>query len=201
MRSTSSLSFLTARPLSAVDFIANDYLIYIHSRGVKTLLANPHYRSPEADGEAAEAEARARLPVEHPDYSPSEACEPKLLFPEARRTLRTRTIVAAPTSPTPRPIKRRAGSVSSNEGAGPLRGKGKASAPVAGPSTIPEGEEAEAMSAALADRVTKRMRKGIYADGEAPRTRPSSQAGDLPRIPEKDRSDPMKRAMGPVRPA
>ncbi|KAJ2966829.1 hypothetical protein NUW54_g13693 [Trametes sanguinea] len=44
------------------------------------------------------------------------------------------------------------------------------------------------------------MRKGIYADGEAPRTRPSSTAGDAdeePKMPERDRSDPIKRAMGP----
>ncbi|KAI0353414.1 hypothetical protein OH77DRAFT_1553782 [Trametes cingulata] len=180
-------------------------------RGVKTLLANPHYRSPEASAEVAEIEARARLPVEHPDFSPSEACEPTLLFPEARKPVnarrRTRAVVPAPTSPTPHTSKRRArADSSSDEEHGTGKGKAKAPAEPAaapGPSVVPEVEDADAIAAALAERVAKRMRKGIYVDGEAPRTRPSSTAGDLdvPRLPEKDRSDPMKRAMGPVRPA
>ncbi|KAI0646142.1 hypothetical protein C8Q79DRAFT_926176 [Trametes meyenii] len=174
-------------------------------RGVRTVLANPHYRSPEAAAEVAEAEARARLPAEHPDFSPSEACAPTLLFPEARKhehaRRRAHGVVPAPTSPTPKASKRSMGDLSSDEElGGKIASKGKAAAP--GPSTIiPEVEDADAMSAALASRVAKRMRKGIYADGEAPRTRPSSTAGDLPQLPEKDRSDPIKRAMGPVRPA
>ncbi|KAI0367224.1 hypothetical protein BV20DRAFT_1045743 [Pilatotrama ljubarskyi] len=183
-------------------------------RGVKTLLANPHYRSPEAAAEVAELEARARLPVEHPDFSPTEACEPTLLFPEARKQAnarrRARAAIPEPSSPTPHTSKRRARADSSSDeehGVNPnVTGKGKAPAAApaaAGPSAVPEVEDAEVLSAALAERVAKRMRKGIYADGEAPRTRPSSTAGDsdLPRLPEKDRSDPMKRAMGPVRPA
>ncbi|KAJ8482360.1 hypothetical protein ONZ51_g5403 [Trametes cubensis] len=176
-------------------------------RGVRTLMANPHYRSPGATEEAAAAEARARLPVNHPDFSPSDNCEPKLLFPEARRTRRrAHTVIEAPTSPTPRGTKRRSGSHSSSEEERVrtrASGSGKAKAPVAGPAAAvgAEEEDVTAMSAALAERVAKRMRKGIYADGEAPRTRPSSSASDeLPRMPEKDRSDPIKRAMGPVRP-
>ncbi|CDO73907.1 hypothetical protein BN946_scf185016.g64 [Trametes cinnabarina] len=182
-------------------------------RGVKTVVANPHYRSPGAAAEVAEAEARARLPAEHPDYSPLEACEPKLLFPEARKAAgarrRAHTIVP-PTSPTPRAPKRRAADSSGDEEPKPkataatstghaTRSKGKAPA-----APVPvEDEEAAVLAAALAERVAKRMRKGIYADGEAPRTRPSSTAGSIdeePKIPEKDRSDPIKRAMGPVRP-
>ncbi|KAI8986788.1 hypothetical protein BD414DRAFT_415919 [Trametes punicea] len=172
-------------------------------RGVKVVLANPHYHSPEAAPEIAEAEARAKLPVEHPDFSPPEACEPKLLFPEARKNERVRRrahTVAAPASPTPQPTKRRAaGTSSDDEIRAKSNGASKGKAPVGGSTVAPE-EDVEAMSAALAERVAKRMRKGIYADGDAPRTRPSSSAGDEPRMPEKDRSDPIKRAMGPVRP-
>ncbi|KAI9058019.1 hypothetical protein FKP32DRAFT_1582522 [Trametes sanguinea] len=170
-------------------------------RGVKTVVANPHYRPPEAAAEIAEAEARARLPVEHPDYSPLDACEPKLLFPEARKAAGARRrahTIAEPSSPTPRAPKRRAADSSSDE-------ERRRKAPVAsGPALAPvEEEDTEVLAAALAERVAKRMRKGIYADGEAPRTRPSSTAGDAdeePKMPERDRSDPIKRAMGPVRP-
>ncbi|KAI0827013.1 hypothetical protein BC628DRAFT_1338467 [Trametes gibbosa] len=175
-------------------------------RGVRTVLANPHYRSPGGSTEVAEAEARAQLPAEHPDFSPSEACEPTLLFPQARKAeharRRAHVVLQAPSSPTPRAGKRRADSTSGDE----LRGgssEGRGKAPEAAPraSAIADVEDADAMAAALAMRVATRMRKGIYADGLAPRTRPSSSAGDVPHLPEKDRSDPMKRAMGPARPA
>ena len=45
-------------------------------------IANPHNLSLMA---AAEVEARSRLPIDHPEYIPSEACPPKLSFPEARK--------------------------------------------------------------------------------------------------------------------
>ena len=160
------------------------------------LVSNPHYTSAEA---AAEIEARSELPVTHPDFSPSDAIAPKLLFPEARKRdisrKRAHPTVPRPTSPTPVATRRRAGSSSSDEARGAAKG-----AP--GPSTIPEveAEDADAMAAAMAARVTKRMLKGVLADGDEPRTRPSSRSGE-PRLPEKDRSDPMKRAMGPVRKA
>ena len=54
------------------------------------------------------------------------------------------------------------------------------------------------MAAAMAARVARRMHKGVFADGDAPRTRSSSRSGEL-RLPEKDRTDPLKRALGPVR--
>ncbi|KAM5537241.1 hypothetical protein V8D89_009174 [Ganoderma adspersum] len=165
-------------------------------RGVKMLVSNPHYTSEEA---AAEIEERSKLPVTHPDFSPSDAIAPKLLFPQARKRdlsrNRAHPTVPRPTSPTPATTRRpRAGSSSSDE----ARGTAK-SAP--GPSTIPEVEEdTDVMAAAMAARVAKRMLKGVLADGDEPRTRPSSRSGE-PRLPEKDRSDPMKRAMGPVRKA
>lgn len=169
---------------------------FSHSRGVKMLVSNPHYTSEEA---AAEIEERSKLPVTHPDFSPSDAIAPKLLFPEARKrdTSRKRAhpTVPRPTSPTPATTRRpRAGSSSSDEARAAAKG-----AP--GPSTIPEVEEdTDVMAAAMAARVAKRMLKGVLADGDEPRTRPSSRSGE-PRLPEKDRSDPMKRAMGPVRKA
>ncbi|KAH9855705.1 hypothetical protein C2E23DRAFT_857833 [Lenzites betulinus] len=174
-------------------------------RGVRVDLANPHYRSP-GDPEIAEAEERAKLPVNHPDFSPGEACEPTLLFPQARKAeyarRRAHAVLPVPTSPTPRAGKRRAGSSSGDEARlGPSEGKGKAPVLAPGPFELPELEDTEAMAAAMAVRVAARMRKGVYADGDAPRTRPSSTAGDAPQLPEKDRTDPMKRAMGPVRPA
>ena len=45
-------------------------------------IANSHNLSLVA---AAEVEACSRLPIDHPEYIPSEACTPNLLFPEARR--------------------------------------------------------------------------------------------------------------------
>ncbi|KAI0700663.1 hypothetical protein C8T65DRAFT_741993 [Cerioporus squamosus] len=165
-------------------------------RGVKTEMLNPHYVAEEV---AAEAEARARLPVHHPDYSPSDACVPKLLFPDARKhdvaRRRAHSTVPVPTSPTPSSSKRaRAGSASSTEGASKKK-------PAAGPSTATarEEEDVEVMSAALAANIAKRMRKGVLADGDAPRTRPSSRSREVPELPEKDRSDPIKRALGPAR--
>ncbi|RDX42016.1 hypothetical protein OH76DRAFT_1422766 [Lentinus brumalis] len=173
-------------------------------RGVKTEMLNPHYVHEEV---AAEVEARARLPVHHPDYSPSDACVPKLLFPEARKhdvaRRRAQSTVPVPSSPTPTTSRRtRAGSASSTEGAGPATKK--SSAPGApGPSmpTVREEEEVEVevMSAVLAANIAKRMRKGVLADGDAPRTRPSSRSREVPELPEKDRSDPIKRALGPAR--
>ncbi|KAI0740437.1 hypothetical protein C8Q76DRAFT_790899 [Earliella scabrosa] len=78
-------------------------------RGVRTEVPNPHYVPDEV---AAENDARARLPVRHIDYSPSSACRPTLLFPEAR-TRKPRNArpppVPVPTSPTPA-ARSRAGS-------------------------------------------------------------------------------------------
>lgn len=166
-------------------------------------MLNPHYVSEEA---AAEQEARARLPVTHPDYSPTDACAPKLLFPEARRhdlaRRRAHSPVPVPTSPTPTSSKRtRAGSASSSEGAGPATKKvAPAAVPGApGPSKQGEEDDAEVMSAVLAANIARRMRKGVLADGDAPRTRPSSRSREVPQLPEKDRSDPIKRALGPTR--
>lgn len=46
---------------------------------MKAEFANPLYNlSPSV-------RQRSRLPVDHPDYSPEQACPPKLLFPAARR--------------------------------------------------------------------------------------------------------------------
>ena len=164
---------------------------YLHSRsrGTRLQMANPHHLPTEI---ATELEARSRLPVDHPDYVPSESCAPKLLFPEARKRDAARrrapaATVPEPSSPTPNAARRRAGSSSSDGSQKP------------GPSAAP-AEDETVMAAAMVSRVAKRMRKGILADGEAPRTRPSSR-GDSPRLPEKDRTDPVKRALGPYRPA
>lgn len=49
------------------------------SRGMKATFANPYYNlSPTA-------QAHSLLPADHPDFSPNEACPPKLLFSAARR--------------------------------------------------------------------------------------------------------------------
>ena len=117
------------------------------------LVSNPHYTSEEA---AAEIEERSKLPVTHPDFSPSDAIAPKLLFPEARKhdlsRKRAHPTVPRPTSPTPATTRRsRAGSSSSDEARGVAKG-----AP--GPSTIPEVEEdKDVMAAAMAARVARRQ--------------------------------------------
>ena len=159
---------------------------------------NPHYVDAAT---AAEIDARARLPTSHPEFEESAACPPKLLFPEARKhdlAARRRALTAAPvpTSPTPTSSKRtRAGSASSEEGHAAA-----AHRPRPGPSTaVVEEVDLQAMSAAMAANIARRMRKGVLADGDAPRTRPSSRQGASPELPEKDRSDPIKRALGPRR--
>ncbi|TBU55071.1 hypothetical protein BD310DRAFT_711797 [Dichomitus squalens] len=179
-------------PRTPQKHVEKPTLTYVF-RGVKMLVSNPHYTSEEA---AAETEARAQLPVTHPDFSPSDTAAPKLLFPEARKRdlarRRAHPTVPRPTSPTPTTTRRRAGSSSSDETRDVANG-----AP--GPSTVLEPEvDTEAIAAAMAARVARRMHKGVFADGDAPRTRPSSRSGE-PRLPEKDRTDPLKRALGPVR--
>ncbi|KAH9918747.1 uncharacterized protein BXZ73DRAFT_52836 [Epithele typhae] len=158
-------------------------------RGTRMYMANPHLVPEEV---AAEVEARDNLPVDHPEYVPSEACPPKLLFPGTRKAdlnrRRARAAVPEPASPTPAAGVRRAGSTSSD------------GSRAAGPSNaVPEVDDG-AMAAAMAKRINARMRKGVFADGEAPRTRSSSRDSSVhPKLPEKDRSDPVKRALGPVR--
>lgn len=169
------------------------------SRGVKLTTANPHYVGEEA---AAEREARAQLPIEHPDYSPSDACVPTLLFPTARKRdlarRRAHPVVPVPTSPTPTTSRRRTGSHSSDEGHTVPIAAPVPAAP--GPSVGEKEDDFDAMAAAMAARVARHLRKGVLQEGEeAPHTRPSSRMRELPQLPEKDRSDPIKRALGPVR--
>lgn len=164
-------------------------------------MRNPHYVGEEA---AAEIDALASLPTSHPEFEASDACPPKLLFPEARKhdlaaRRRAYSTLPVPTSPTPTSSRRsRAGSASSTEG---RTGASKlAVVGVPGPSSAAEEEvDLQAMSAAMAAHIARRMRKGVLADGDEPRTRPSSRQGDPPEPPEKDRSDPIKRALGPPR--
>ncbi|KAI0915633.1 hypothetical protein AcV5_003805 [Taiwanofungus camphoratus] len=54
-------------------------------RGAKIQFDNPYYKSPGSSKALEDAEARSRLPLEHPDFSPPPSCAPRLLFPEARR--------------------------------------------------------------------------------------------------------------------
>ncbi|KDQ60462.1 hypothetical protein JAAARDRAFT_68001 [Jaapia argillacea MUCL 33604] len=64
-------------------------------RGVKTTFRNPHYK--------ATSSARTLLSPSHPDFSPSEACPPKILFPTARKSktkAQTASSVASRRSPT-----------------------------------------------------------------------------------------------------
>lgn len=177
---------------------------------------------------AAEKEALAHLPVQHPEYESSIACPPTLLFPEARKrdlAARRRAHSSAgpsvpipdPTSiaPTPAGKHSRASSTSSDASSGAAKATGgkRGAAGTSRPSNSrstrsgtsaakDEAEDEEAVSAALVANIARRMRKGYHADGEAPQTRPSSRIGELPGIPvlpEKDRSDPIKRALGPMR--
>lgn len=177
---------------------------------------------------AAEKEALAHLPVQHPEYESSIACPPTLLFPEARKrdlAARRRAHPSAgpsvpipdPTSiaPTPAGKHSRASSTSSDASSGAAKATGgkRGAAGTSRPSNSrstrsgtsaakDEAEDEEAVSAALVANIARRMRKGVHADGEAPQTRPSSRIGGLPGIPvlpEKDRSDPIKRALGPMR--
>lgn len=60
-------------PLSIPTPISNPFQF---SRGAKRVYANPLYNLPPS------ATARSLLPVEHPDFEPSEGCTPKLLFPK-----------------------------------------------------------------------------------------------------------------------
>jgi hypothetical protein len=69
------------------------------SRGARALVANPHYRKDP------EAEARSRLPEDHPDFEPLETCAPKRLFAtevaEIRRRQPMRQAKFLPRTPSP----------------------------------------------------------------------------------------------------
>jgi hypothetical protein len=55
----------------------SEFILTNDSRGMKAEFDNPLYQlSPSAH-------ARAALPIDHPEYSPTAACPPKLLFPQA----------------------------------------------------------------------------------------------------------------------
>ncbi|KAF9457680.1 hypothetical protein BDZ94DRAFT_1272600 [Collybia nuda] len=53
-------------------------------RGVRGVFPNPLYNHNK--DRPLSPSANSRLPIDHPDFSPSTHCPPKLLFPEARRT-------------------------------------------------------------------------------------------------------------------
>jgi len=58
-------------------------------RGVRGTFPNPLYDHER--GRPISPSTRSRLPIEHPDFSPSQHCPPKLLFPRARTSKRKPT--------------------------------------------------------------------------------------------------------------
>lgn len=72
------------------------YLPPTHSRGVRRVYDNPLFN--HASGRPFSPPPASKLPVDHPDYSPSIHITPKLLFPQAPRKSRPsgKTKVADP---------------------------------------------------------------------------------------------------------
>ncbi|EPQ50419.1 hypothetical protein GLOTRDRAFT_141515 [Gloeophyllum trabeum ATCC 11539] len=66
-------------------------------RGKKAEFVNPHYN------QSPTARLRSRLPPEHPDFEPDEACPPKLLFPAARRRRKAKEPEPAAKRPRKKP--------------------------------------------------------------------------------------------------
>lgn len=138
---------------------------------MKAEFANPLYNiSPSA-------QERARLPMDHPDYSPSAACPPKLLFPEAHRKLRKK-----PSPRTPSPRRRRPRS----------------------PSPSPGGKNSDALpkrTAVLRRELVMAMAK----DGGKKDSNGKKDSKKLPKTDTKKSvgkskvDDPVRLAMGPVR--
>ncbi|KAI0808050.1 hypothetical protein C8Q74DRAFT_1363475 [Fomes fomentarius] len=153
-------------------------------RGVKAEVSNPHY-VPEHI--AADNEARARLPVWHPEYSPSQACVPTLLFPGAQAraervaSRRADRVVSIPTSPTPA-YRVRASPSAVNDTSSTTEDEGKM------------------ISAVKAAKVAQRTaHKDKIVDSDTLVTRPSSRIDSLAGLPEKGHKDPVVRAIGPAR--
>ncbi|OBZ77957.1 hypothetical protein A0H81_02075 [Grifola frondosa] len=203
-----------------VEHVEKPYIACVF-RGQKTYTINPFYRSAATAAALDEAEARARLPIDHPDFSPSEACPPKLLFPEARKKARRQPAPSQKSKPQKRAQKTVSPSAgpaswdwSDDEGERKVKPQLQAKPQMqTRASAAAESLDMEALQAAMATRLARRlgtgvvkgtdakvqMRNGGVGDGEeAPRTRPGSRL-DMPRLPEKDRSDPLRRAVGPPR--
>jgi len=79
-------------------------------RGTRRTYQNPHYN--HAEGRPLSPPPASKLPIDHADYSPSEACPPKRLF--RRKDVKN----AGPGYMTRSRAKQRSLSSSSNEGAG-----------------------------------------------------------------------------------
>lgn len=183
--------------------------LYLCSRGTKTYFHNPLYKPPGE--EASDEEDRSRLPENHLDFSPSDACPPKLLWPEARtrdHARRHRRGAAPHHSSTPSTPKRASRRKTSEER---VRSEWDSTddeqdelqTPVTRTKQhdVQEPEESIAvLGQVLAQRITRRtaMAQSASPDEEAPRTQ--TRSSSALRIPEKDRSDPVRRAVGPVRP-
>lgn len=186
------------------------------SRGTKVQLANPHYKSPGAQGEDdSDIEESSVLPVEHPDYSPPPTFAPKLLFPEARvrdparPRGRHQTLVEATDETTrsedtsrkskPATEKHAESSPRSRPVSSASNGSDEILPSKPGVKSTPDDVEA-AMEAALAQRLARRLAnsRAVVGGDSAPQTR--TRARGAPRLPERD-SDLARRAMGPVRAA
>ena len=83
-----------------------------NSRGTRRTYQNPHFN--HAEGRPLSPTPESKLPIEHPDYSPSLFCPPKLLFADARGKKGKKAATAKATSRSKARV--RSPSFSSDEG-------------------------------------------------------------------------------------
>ncbi|GJE86764.1 hypothetical protein PsYK624_028450 [Phanerochaete sordida] len=155
-------------------------------RGVRTEFINPLYdpEHPET-GVDPSSEALSKLPVEHEEFEPSEHILPKRLFAAPKKASRRRRDATPP------------GEASEKLTAKKARAKGKAPAPKQKSEWDTSDEEDNAAPEqpdALALPRTPPPRRSPRIAGKAKAKDAELRA--TPRIPEKDRSDPAKRAFG-----
>lgn len=92
-------------PRTPEPYVEKPTITYVF-RGVKAIVDNPLY-DPSHKGRVPSPapDSPSQLPVDHPDYSPTPYCAPKLLFPEARhhdhaRVRKRRVPAGGDSSPT-----------------------------------------------------------------------------------------------------
>lgn len=173
----------------------------LSSRGVRTEFTNPLYDPayPETGVAPERDDDPHKLPLEHPEFEAEERCPPKMLFAEARKPSRRRRHVSPPIEASEKLSAKKA------------RSKGKQTAPKQKSEWDTTDEEDNAPEqpeevfklprtppprrsprlarfAAVRPQVKGKERIEVHVEARDVRA--------TPRLPAKDRSDPMKRAFG-----
>ncbi|KAF8157197.1 hypothetical protein B0H34DRAFT_658315 [Crassisporium funariophilum] len=112
---TASPSLSSANPSPRTPFQEKPSVTYVF-RGVRRTYANPLYN--HAQDRPLSPPPGSKLPIEHPDYSPTMHCTPKLLFPDARMKKGKKAAASVPHAMSTRnkASRQRSPSLSADEG-------------------------------------------------------------------------------------